>query len=113
MNHAAAEYRFEAYCPPCRDPELTPDQVVIALEEAAAPDADGNPPSAVEWTPTYDTQGVWRAIVRGWEMKAANVADRFDFTTDGQTFRRSQVIDHCEAMAGRYRRKLAQSVPTS
>jgi len=61
-----------------------------------------------EWAPTWDLD---YAAELGWEMKAGKAAGRFDFTTDGQTFRRGQVITHCNEMAARYRRKRFGSAP--
>ena len=61
-----------------------------------------------EWAPTWDLD---YAAELGWEMKAGKVAGRFDFTTDGQTFRRGQFITHCHQMAARFRRKRAGSTP--
>lgn len=107
MNFDAARLKFAAHCPPDDDPALTFDQVAVALAEAAAIDVDDLAPSDEGWTPTYSAAGVWRAIVRGWEMKAANAGGRFDFTTDGQTFRRSQTVAHCRAQAEIHRRKLS------
>lgn len=65
----------------------------------------------VEWV---DGGSVWAgnwdlhlAAALAWEAKAAKAAGRFDFTTDGQTFRRAQVIDQCRAMARIHRRRRA------
>lgn len=57
------------------------------------------------WRPTY---AIYAAAVQGWEMKAAKVADQFDFGTDGQTFRRGQLIAHANRMQRQYRRRIAQ-----
>ena len=55
------------------------------------------------WTPTYDLAA---AAARGWELKAGKAATMYDFTTDGQTFRRAQVIAHCRRMVRDYRRQV-------
>lgn len=59
------------------------------------------------WTPTWDLAA---AAVEGWEQKAALAAGRFEFTTDGQSFLRQQVVEHCHAQADRYRRKMSATV---
>lgn len=110
MDMYAAQTKFEALCPSDSDPTLTVDQVLVAIAEAAVVDADDLAPSDEDWTPTYSAAGVWRAVVRGWEMKLANAVDRFDFTTDGQTFRRSQVVAHCRQQVEMHRRKIVASV---
>jgi hypothetical protein len=56
------------------------------------------------WVPTWDLD---LAAAHGWELKAGKVAGRFDFTTDGQTFRRGQLLDHARTMSKMYRRKRA------
>ena len=113
MDQQAAFARFQAYCPPDEDPTLDHEQVVALIEEAVTVDADGNPPSSADWTETYSVLGVWRAIAEGWQAKAAAAVGRFDFATDGQSFQRSQVVDHCEAMADRYMAKANVSVSTT
>ena len=110
MDLDAALHKFEAHCPPQADPVLTDAQVAAAIAEAACVDADDLAPSDDGWTPTYSVIGVWRSIVRGWEMKLSNAAGRFDFTTDGQTFRRSQTVAHCREQADMHRRKLSASI---
>jgi hypothetical protein len=46
-------------------------------------------PAEEGYTPTYSVLGC-RVAKRG------KIVGRFDFTTDGQTFRRSQVLDHVD-----------------
>jgi hypothetical protein len=41
------------------------------------------------------------------EVKAAKVANRFDFSTDGQTLNRSQMAAHFSAMAKMWRNRTA------
>ena len=49
---------------------------------------------------SYD---VYEAAARIWEAKAAHVADRFDFTADGASFRASQLMQQYLAMAQQMR----------
>jgi hypothetical protein len=56
------------------------------------------------WSPTWDLNA---AAAKGWQIKAGKVASRFDFTTDGQSFQRAQMLDHCRSMERSYRRKIA------
>lgn len=60
------------------------------------------------WAPTWDLDA---AAARGWETKAGLAAEDFEFTTDAQTFRRQQVIDHCERKAAQHRRRVVASAP--
>lgn len=59
------------------------------------------------WSPTYDLNA---AAAEGWRLKAGRVAGRFDFTTDGQTFQRGQLLAHCRDMERTYRRRIALGV---
>lgn len=49
---------------------------------------------------SYD---VYRAAGEIWEMKAASVAERFDFSADGASFKVSQLVAQYERMAERMR----------
>lgn len=57
-----------------------------------------------EWAPTYDLN---YGAAEGWRLKASLAAGRYDFTTDGQTFRRAQVLNNCQSMERMYRRRIA------
>lgn len=59
------------------------------------------------WTPTYD---IHAAAAAGCLLKSSKASSRFDFTTDGQTFNRSQVAAHWRHMASEYRRRGARAV---
>lgn len=48
---------------------------------------------------SYD---VYAAAAEVWRMKAASVADRFDFQADGANFKASQLLEHCQKMADYY-----------
>lgn len=113
MNRDAAFTRLERYAQIESDPVLDEDDLEAFLDEhAVAVDVDGNEPSSDDWTPTYSVIGVYRAAAAAWELKAAKATSRFDFTTDGQQFRRSQVVDHCHRQADMYRRKASGTTLT-
>jgi hypothetical protein len=79
---------------------------------AAACDSDGREPDDDDWVPTYSTVGCYRAIAEGWTMKYGRAIGRFDFTTDGQMFRRAQTLDHIEHQRKLYARKVQCSPST-
>lgn len=113
MNQPTALARLSLYLAPDEDPVIEQSELELLLEaNAQTTDADGNAPGDDGWTPTYSVQGVYRAAAEGWKVKSGRVANRFDFTTDGQTFRRSQMHDHCEAQAARFLRLCNGSVPS-
>lgn len=59
------------------------------------------------WTGTYDLNA---AAAEAWRIKAAKAAGRFDFQTDGQTFRRGQIVANCHRMERMFRRKVSSVV---
>jgi hypothetical protein len=97
---------------PDDDPALDPDTVVSLLAHGAVADEYGYVPSNASWTPTYSPTGLYRAIAEGWAIKRGKVAGRFDFTTDGQNFLRSQMVDHIENERRRWQAKVQSSPST-
>lgn len=112
MNAAEARAFIEARLLPDVDPTLSNDEVAALLPLAATVDADGRTPDHPDWVPTYDTVGCYRAIAEGFTIKHGKASNRFDFTTDGQTFRRSQMLDHLEHQRRLWARKIQQSPST-
>lgn len=55
--------------------------------------------AGLDWTDGWDLEA---AAHEAWMEKAAIAASAHDFQTDQQSFTRSQLIAHCERMAGRY-----------
>lgn len=60
------------------------------------------------WLGTYDVNA---AAAEGWRWKAAKVATSFTFSSDGQSFNRSDMVDACLAMAKTYGGRAAGSIP--
>lgn len=60
------------------------------------------------WTGTYELNA---AAAEGWRWKAAKAASDFTFSTDGQSFSRSDVASACRDMAAMYRNRVVGSVP--
>lgn len=112
MNYQDALLRLDVYLQPYDDPCLSQLEVDTLLDaNALTVDVDGLTPSDDGYTPTYSVIGLYRAAAEGWTVKAGKAAGRFDFTTDGQQFRRSQIVDHCEGQAAKYRRKTNLAAP--
>lgn len=112
MNQQSALRFISDRLHPDDDPILDPDTVVSLLEHARAVDTNDRPPSDANWIPTYSRTGCYRALAEGWAMKRDKVAGRFDFLTDGQNFRRSQMWDHCEAARQRWQARVQSSPST-
>lgn len=59
------------------------------------------------WTPTYD---LYAAAAEGWRWKAGKIANAFDFSTDQQSFDKSNIFDHCQKMAAFYDARAGTSI---
>lgn len=78
------------------------------IERYPVVDADGLAPDDDDWTATYDLSA---AAADVWGEKAAALATAFDFTADGGSFSRSQMVKQAQTMASYYRsRRYARSV---
>lgn len=111
MDLATATARVEIYARTDEEPTLTPAEVSVLLDDNARDvDSAGVLPSGAGWVPTYSRGGVFKAVAEAWRLKAGRLAGTFDFTTDGQQFRRAQKLDHCIRLETLYRRK-AHSAP--
>lgn len=107
MDAAAARVRLKAMTTADSAPVLSVDELTALLSMAALADADGRAPTDVAWDPTYDLN---RAAAEGWRWKVGKLAgSAFDFTADGATFDRSQMVTHCEKMIAQYQRKIVGS----
>lgn len=85
-----------------------PDLTYLAVTETKIVDGDVTwIDNGGEWSPTWDLRSAARS---GWLRKAGKAAARFDFTTDGQTFRRGMTYAQCADMADRYRGRGLTSV---
>lgn len=112
MNAAEALAYITRRLHPDDDPALDAHEVADLLPLAATVDTDDLTPDDANWTPTYSVTGCYRAITEGWLIKTGKAVGRFDFTTDGQMFRRSQIIDQLEHQRRFYARKVQASPPT-
>ena len=110
MNEGSARVRLEAMTAASVEPTLTEDELDQLLDMARRPDVFGALPSDTDWEPTWNLD---YAAAVGWHWKAGKVTANFDFSTDGQSFQRSQVWQHCDAMRRYYaRRGGLGSIPT-
>lgn len=98
---ADSETRLKSMTQWDQDPVLDQDDIDDLLEQARVPDPAGVAIDDPAWDETLDLN---YAASKGWELKAAKVANRFRFEEDNQVFHRNQIFDHCEAMAKRYGR---------
>lgn len=109
MNAAEALAYIVTRLHPDDDPALDANDVASLLALAAVPDADCLAPSDDDWAPTYHVVGCYRAIAEGWAIKRGKAVGRYDFTTDGQQFRRSQVRDQIDHEHRRWLAKVQSS----
>jgi hypothetical protein len=89
-------------------PEVSQAAVEQIVHRCARMDSDGALPTDEDWHPTFD---VYAATATVFEVKAARVAARFDFSTDGQTLNRSQMVAQLQAQAKMWRARTAGTIP--
>jgi hypothetical protein len=85
-------------------PEISQAAVEQIVHRCARIDHEGRLPTDPMWDDTFD---VYAATATVFEVKAARVANRFDFSTDGQQLNRSQMAAHFMAMAKMWRARTA------
>lgn len=88
-------------------PALSDGELEALLLRARTRDAEGRGPADSGWTPTWHLA---KAAYEGWKLKAAKAASRFDFSSDGQSLSRSQLVRNCLDMAALYARGSAVAV---
>jgi hypothetical protein len=88
-------------------PVLPDAAVAQLLEDHAVPDAAGNPPGGVDWTPTYDLNS---AAASGWLLKAAKASCLVEVDPPGSGIMTSKIFENCCAMAKSFRAKTGSSV---
>ena len=106
MDEAEALARLKRMTDADAEPALTQQDLADCLAMSRLADAAGLAPSDPAWTPTYDLN---RGAAEGWARKAGKLVYAYDFSTDGQSFSRSQLVEHCERMAERYRKRVTAS----
>jgi hypothetical protein len=89
-------------------PDVSQAAVEQIVHRCARVDGEGRLPTDPSWDDTYD---VYAATATVFEVKAARVANRFDFSTDGQQLNRSQMAAHFMAMAKMWRARTAGTIP--
>lgn len=107
MNANDARNFIAVRLQPDVDPALDPWEVEQLVELAACVDEDDNAPTSDDWTPTYDRIGCYSAIAEGYTIKHGKAVGRVEFTTDSQTFRRQQLLDHLEHQRRTYAAKVS------
>lgn len=107
MTEAEALARLERMTAASEEPVLSSEELTDLLNLSKTVDSWGVAPGEDGWSPSWDLN---RGAAEGWRWKAAKVASRFQFTTDGASYHREQVMQHCERMSLTYRRKILSNV---
>ncbi len=107
MDDVQATIRLRMMTAADDDPALTEaelDELVLMSRRA---DRDGYVISDATWTPTFDLNA---AASTGWLWKAGKAAKDVTFSSDGQKFDLSNLIEHCERMSRHYASNRAYTV---
>ncbi len=87
-------------------PELTDAEIKAVANKALVMDSAGIRPGSSSYTDTFDHN---RALALACALKAAKAAAAYDFSSGGQSHKRSQVATYWEKKAEGYRRRSASS----
>lgn len=99
MDTAAARARLERMVAVDAQPRLTAAEVEDLLGAFRLVDAAGLAPDETGWEPTYDLNG---AAAEGWRWKEAKATELVNFSADGASFNRGDIVKACAAMAEYY-----------
>lgn len=80
-------------------PVLDPGPLGRLLDRHAMADPEGRGPLAEGWTGTWDLNA---AAAEGWRLKAGMVAGDFNFSADGASYSKADVLAHCLEMETKY-----------
>lgn len=80
-------------------PVLSDEAVGALLDQYAAEDSEGRRPTDTDWVGTWDLNA---AAAEGWRMKAGKVAGDFNFSADGSSYSKADVLAHCLEMETKY-----------
>jgi hypothetical protein len=89
------------------EPVLEEADLQQLLAEFARPDAEGRPPTDLNWEPVYDYNA---AAAEGWRWKAARASELIAADLDGAQLSAEQIFEHCERMIGVYAKRVKASV---
>lgn len=94
------------------DETVYPDAALLAtLLLLPLPDRNGLAPDDEDWSGRWD---VYAAAAQIWDEKAAKVVGTYDFSSDGASFQRSQIVQQYREQARYMRaRGSARSIPIS
>lgn len=80
-------------------PTLEAATVGALLDAYPMEDSEGRRPTDDGWVGTWDLNA---AAAEGWRMKAGKVAGDFNFSADGASYSKADVLAHCLEMETKY-----------
>lgn len=80
-------------------PVLSQDSLGALLDQFQVEDRDGRAPSDPEWAGAWNLNA---AAAEGWRIKAGKVAGDFNFSADGASYNKADVLAQCLEMEQRY-----------
>lgn len=99
MTEAEARAALERLVDAAAQPVLSSADVDTLVMFARRPDAAGRVYGEAGWEETWALRA---AAAEGWRWKAARCVSHYDFSADGASMSKSQVLAHCLQMVGLY-----------
>jgi hypothetical protein len=99
MTREEAIARVSLYAAPDKAPTVTPEEVGQVVDAARTADVNGLPPGGTGYVDTWDLNA---AIAAVWAIKAARCAGDFNFSADGASYSKADILAHCLEMEAQY-----------
>lgn len=106
-TQAEARARLEILCAVDLEPPLSAAEVDRLLNMSRRSDSSGRYPDDVGWESTFDLR--W-AAAEGWRWKAGKCAQYFDFSADGASINKQQIMENCQKMSKFYAAASADTI---
>lgn len=106
LTEAEARARLQRMVSADCEPTLSDVEVDDLLVLAKRTDQYGvEPRYAASWTPTWELNAV---AAEGWRTKMGKAASATDFSMDGVSYTRDQLLAHCERMVAQYEGRISR-----
>lgn len=100
MNREGAVSLLSDMCAATSRPTLDPARLADLVDRYAMADRYGVFPTDTDnWEPTWNLNA---AAAEGWRLKAAKVAGDFNFSADGASYSKADVLAHCLDMEAKF-----------
>lgn len=99
MDREGAVSLLSDMCAATSRPALSPERLEDLVDRYATADRYDVFPGSDGWEPTWNLNA---AAAEAWRLKASAVAGDFNFSADGASYSKADVLAHCLEMEAKY-----------